>query len=50
MTRLALFLLPYVPGFAKPYILGLAIGRMPRKGGTSDAVNDSLKRALERGR
>lgn len=29
MIPLALFLLPYVPGWARPWLLGLALGRKP---------------------
>jgi hypothetical protein len=31
MIRLSLFLLPYVPGWARPWLIGIAIGRKPEK-------------------
>jgi hypothetical protein len=31
MIPLALFLLPYAPGWARPWVMGLAIGRKPER-------------------
>lgn len=44
VIHLALFLLPYVPGWARPWLIGLAIGRRPYRMTEEEAERFETKR------